>query len=343
MPNLVLILSIVTLISLSSSTQLLTVRVTLPDQGESSRGMERPKTFAATIEDELLEVWTETVEAEQRTALFTALIREGVGTKDVEGFESKQSAIRRGKGKNQRNRNSIQNNMTVKLENSKLDEADLRRERGQLRSKLESLIGNKSHRYRKFINTVKERIKKLREDIKKKNKKKVSWLKNKPGERMERMKLPEGWSRYKDLRIFTSDEEIPSDEIKPPITVGGMVKLSEDEANLLRRSPKFCVRSILNKEDFMMELEKALIKEKYNRMANPQTEDEEELGGVKNTFQKAGDGEWSMRSTFQVAGKEQKEQQADSRKRKRGGENEYQEDGKKRRGGDGQGVADTNK
>ena len=43
--------------------------------------------------------------------------------------------------------------------------------------------------------------------------------------------------------------------------MGDMVILSEDEKNILEKSPKFCVRNILNNEDFLVVLEKALIKE----------------------------------------------------------------------------------
>ena len=54
------------------------------------------KTQAALIEDELEMIWKKTVEAEQRTSLLTELIREGVGTNDIEGFESNQAAKRGG-------------------------------------------------------------------------------------------------------------------------------------------------------------------------------------------------------------------------------------------------------
>ena len=78
---------------------------------------------------------------------------------------------------------------------------------------------------------------------------------------MEKFSIPEGWSRYKDIKVFQSDEELIQEEIKPPVPIGNMVKFSEDEKSILSLGPKLAIRRILNKEDFM---EKALIKEKYN-------------------------------------------------------------------------------
>ena len=71
---------------------------------------------------------------------------------------------------------------------------------------------------------------------------------------------------------------------------------------------------MLNKEDFMMELEKALVKEKYNQMANPKTDEEEELVYVRNTFQMDSNVGLTMSSTIQEAGSNDNDK---CRKRKR--------------------------
>ena len=94
-------------------------------------------------------------------------------------------------------------NMTAKLLNSKLEEKSLRKKRGQLRSKLESMVGSKSHGYRSYVRKINERMYKLCDEIKRKNKVKVSWLKSKVEKRLGKFILPEGWSRYKDLKRKT--------------------------------------------------------------------------------------------------------------------------------------------
>ena len=71
------------------------------------------------------------------------LIRAGVGTNDVENFESDQATKRGGVDKGKRDENLIRFNMSAKLKNSKKEEISLRKKRGKLRSKLETLVGNK--------------------------------------------------------------------------------------------------------------------------------------------------------------------------------------------------------
>ena len=104
--------------------------------------MEEPKAKAALVEDELEKVWMKTVEAEQRTVMLEELIRAGVGTNDIEFFEKDQASKRGGEDKSKRDENLVISNMTAKLKNCKKEEVALRKRRGRLRSKLESLVGS---------------------------------------------------------------------------------------------------------------------------------------------------------------------------------------------------------
>ena len=83
------------------------------------------------------------MEAEQRTVMIEKLVRAGVGTNDVEDFEKDQASKRGGDKKNVRNEESVKFNMTEKLKNSRTEEISLRKSRGRLRSKLESMVGSK--------------------------------------------------------------------------------------------------------------------------------------------------------------------------------------------------------
>ena len=63
------------------------------------------------------------------------------------------------------------------------------------------------------------------------------------------------------LRIF-SGVSIPKEERKPPVTTKE-VSLSKYEVEILSKNPKFAVRAMMNKERFMVEVEKGMCKKLY--------------------------------------------------------------------------------
>ena len=106
---------------------------------------------------------------------------------------------------------------------------------------------------------------------------------NRYKERMESRKkeeevssLPEACQELKNLRVF-SGQEIKSETLKEPFISSPEIKLSDAELLILTKSPGFALRNILDKEKFMAEVEKGLIKEQYGRIGK-----EEENGVIVN-------------------------------------------------------------
>ena len=67
------------------------------------------------------------------------------------------------------------------------------------------------------------------------------------------------------MRLFCGiqlEPELP----KPPVIASKDITLSEDELAILSKGPKLTIRLTLNKQIYMVETEKALIKEKYSRI-----------------------------------------------------------------------------
>ena len=163
------------------------------------------KQVAATVERCVRRAWLRCVKAEERTRLLKVMIREGFGTNDLENFRAKQSNMRFGKGRGEREDKRVVQDMRDKLNNAIEWEKEKRRERGQQRSKLEKLVGSKSTCYKTFINKVKDKMRKEQQKIKKKNNEKISQLKSRV--KKDEFKLPQELSRYGNAKVFTKNGE----------------------------------------------------------------------------------------------------------------------------------------
>ena len=71
-------------------------------------------------------------------------------------------------------------------------------------------------------------------------------------------------------RIFDYDDMVPED-VKDPVIVEGIgekIKLSEEEMDVLRLGPKFCLYVNLCEEESETDLEEAIIKIKWDLMSD---------------------------------------------------------------------------
>ena len=169
--------------------------------------------------------WLKVVRAEERSNLLRDLIKEGLGTNDVENFMLGQVGLRTKLGKGTKNmwemdRNNVMNLMKAKLENSVEDEGEKRSSRNKARARLERLLSRKKNDYKKFIHKVRDKVGKERRMLKKRNKNKVRAI------RMKRKKetvalLPKLIERYEECRIFRQDGgEFVAGEVRGPVIVG---------------------------------------------------------------------------------------------------------------------------
>ena len=115
---------------------------------------------------------------------------------------------------------------------------------------------------------MKEKVARIKTIIKKKNQEKLSRYK-KIKEEQEKKRtisnLPEDVQLYTNLRIFQNIKITPETP-RPPVVMSDSIEITEGESKLLSKCPKFTLRNVLNKEMFLVEYEKSLIKEKYGRI-----------------------------------------------------------------------------
>ena len=108
--------------------------------------------------------WLETIEAEERTALLEKMIKHGLSTGDVIKEVKRQMMTRR----SDRDDDTGAILMRNKLRDSRREERTFRKEKNQLRRKLEETLS--SNKFLRRVRRMKQIIGKSRSRIKKKNK-----------------------------------------------------------------------------------------------------------------------------------------------------------------------------
>ena len=233
------------------------------------------------VESSLLEKWEETMEAEERTSLLEKMIKHELSTGDVVKEAKK---LRRTRRVTKEDDTEIFL-MKKKLVDSKKEEQKFRKERNTLRKELETIIGN-NNKFQRRVRRLKLLMTKKRTKIRKKNKTRIERDINKKNivKRAKMLSsLPEECQEYGDLRIFRNTEIVPEPP-NPPMVASKEITLSKAEIKILSKSPKFALRNILSKENYMAEIEKGLIKDKYGRIGKEEVDGkvvEEERGDLQ--------------------------------------------------------------
>ena len=239
--------------------------------------------------------WLETVEAEERTALLEKMVKHGLSTGDVIKEVKRQRMTRR----SDRDDDTGALLMRNKLRDSRREERTFRKEKNQLRMKLEETLS--SNKFLRRVRRMKQIIGKSRSRIKKKNKARLERdLAKKKLEDKKRMiaSLPEDCKPFSELKVLR-EEEITPEPPAPPMVASKNITLNEKEMKILSKSPKFALRNLLSKEDYMAEIEKGLIKEKYDRIGKVEengkvAKDEDE---TKEEKEKEKSSEWMERKS----------------------------------------------
>ena len=215
------------------------------------------------------------VEAEERIKLMRSLIRSGVGTSEIEFFFKKQSRrCRVGKHKDIREKKQIKHSMQSKLRDAVADLTNLKKYKVRVRKKI---LEERGAGARSLIRGLDKECRKLRGELKVKHDQKEKHLVGKFTPDCNN-KIPSSILKYSQANIFNNYREDVSD-LKQPVSVYGDVILDDDEKQALQMDPKFAVLDPLSAEDFEVEIELCITKQKWNRMSkagNCETEAERE-------------------------------------------------------------------
>ena len=150
---------------------------------------------------------------------------------------------------------------------------------------MESIVSKSSHKCKRMATKLKDKVIAKRKEIKSKNKEKLNRYKyRKISEDIskEKSSLPEAYKQFENLRVFNG-EILIKEPLKKPCISTHEVKLSEVELKVLTKNPKFALRNVLDKVQFMAEVEKGLVKECYSRIGKG--EDKGEVGQVNGSLE----------------------------------------------------------
>ena len=228
---------------------------------------------------------------EERSTFLGELIKIGRGTREVEGFILKQEKLRHELSENvsreeaermvEREREVVMKAMENKVTDNILKGARKGRELHQLKGRLMWRLRRDDER-RKFLNTLRERLDRRREEVRRDHKKQFREIKI-AGKKEDRMKLPKELLRYKKVKIFQPDAKsklVPGQAIGPMMVGVEDDLLDKDEIDALVRGPKFCVRRVLNEERFLMECEKSYFKLRIDMEDNDEEEDYNDISSI---------------------------------------------------------------
>jgi hypothetical protein len=133
--------------------------ITTNHQQNSITADAKLKHTAAQVQSAVEKQWMKCMKTEERTKLLRILVKEGLSLNSVEDFMDNQASQKFGKGKFKRDIENINNIMESKLRDCVEFEREAQRDRGRLRSKLGNMIGERSTKYKKFSNKIKEKEK----------------------------------------------------------------------------------------------------------------------------------------------------------------------------------------
>ena len=160
---------------------------------------------------------------------------------------------------------------------------ELRKLKTQARNEMENSLGGKTRRYWRVLRETRKYSDTLREEIRRKNMRKIKFLSEKYGMRtgiLDGMTEDEV-EEFGQAEVFEEECEMVGDNLKEPEVVRGEgeeLNLSEEERRVLALGPKFCVRNNLNEEAFKGAIEECIAKVKWDLKS-----DEEEGKKRKNS------------------------------------------------------------
>ena len=130
---------------------------------------------------------------------------------------------------------------------------NLRKEKFNNDKELVKSLGGKTREYKGIVKDTRRNCNILKEELRKKNAKKMAWLEKKYAQKYDMSvdMTKDEREKYGMSEILSMECEITADKLREPEIVRGMgeiLELTDDEKKVLALGPKFCVRKKLLKK-----------------------------------------------------------------------------------------------
>ena len=219
------------------------------------------------VERQLNKVCNKLNITEVNIGLFNRMIRSNIATNDVRNFVNKQQKLKKS-SKVGSGRVLTKVAMKQKLRDAYSTANGLRREKKRLKETLHVEGGYSKSRTKRTVRKVMKRANIIRHQQKIKVKKKFLHCKSKylwEEQTAEFDLLPSDVKEYvREINVFK--EEVIPEHPADPMVCSKEIKLSRCEMALLRKGPKFMMRGDLDEQEFKVDLQKMIIKEKFDKV-----------------------------------------------------------------------------
>ena len=218
-----------------------------------------------TVTSQLVHNWQLLMTSECNINLFKNLLKNDISTRDIHSFVLKQADLRKIHKK-------LDEPLTRAAMRSKVNDACayVKRQKrivGRIKKDLFNATGQRRYLQRKIIKQVREKIEfertlKMQADQEKFQKYLEIQAKMRRTESEIQFKVPASIQKYSGIKAFNYPESVTL-EPEQPMIYDENIKLSANELLVLAKGPKFAVRQDLVRENFKLELEKLICKQKY--------------------------------------------------------------------------------
>ena len=230
------------------------------------------------VEKQLRHVSRRLAETEVNIGLFNRMARSGVPTNDVRHFVLNQTRMKQSS-------NIVQFDMVRRIMKDKLSDACsianvLRQKKKRLKRLLCTKFKYSKSRHKKVMKEVAINTANHKGKHKMKTSKKYDHCKSKIDSILCAKSLNEvpkdTWEIAKGINIFNG--ELVQEKCADPMVCSNDIELSQDELEFLRKGPRYMIRQNVKEEEFMVDLEKIVVKEKYDASSNGRDESDHKNG-----------------------------------------------------------------
>ena len=241
-----------------------------------SQSIDKPNTNVPTdlvlgsgiVFREVRKTWNRATKAEMRLELLKNLQVNCLGLPDVEHFVTNQAQLRQSykfRNRNSRDPNLIKSNMSQKLRDAYQEVREATSDKFRLKRKLESTLKKSPSLKHRVFNQLSREAKRFKSFLHNKNLQKIDHLETKFKKSVDKsIQIPDALKRYQNIKIYSEEDDAPEID-DTGVDIIGDVHLDEDELSVLRLPPDFAVLGRLSEEEFMVEVEMAMTKLRWEK------------------------------------------------------------------------------
>ena len=217
-----------------------------------------------TVEGQLWGTFRALAEAEGRVYLLSKLKSLGLATNDVKNFTEKQ--VLHKKMSSSIDYRVLRTAMRSKLSDACAHAKMLRQNKNTLKNRLTKKYQHHKSKRKHILEDMVRRYRQLKIIEVQKAEKKIGLYRERNVVEKSLRQAPSATGELlSGVNLFSDSQALQPEEALPPFICHSSLEFNDNELKLLARGPKFMLRGELSKEDFDVEVEKMVVKRKFEQ------------------------------------------------------------------------------